>query len=380
MNITTSPPTIAAKVSQSRSFMTLYMPSGTARPFLPDAVMPKRRSGRKAKKQSPAAIQRENAMRKTLALLAGLSAIAAAHSVGAETLKVAVAQRGFWNSTFIDVGLKQGYFKEAGLDMEILYTEGGASTLTPVIAGSIDIAMTNGILGVVAAYAKGMPVRIISAEATGAADAFWYARPESGIKGLADTNGKTVAFSSPGSSTNLILLQLINQAKATPKLVATGGAPGTLTQVMSGQIDVGWSVPPFVLQQLADGRLVIIARGSDVAALAQQTIRVNVANVNALKEKRDALVRFVKVLKRSIDWAYSDPHAIDNYAEIAKVPRAFAQRTRDEFYPKQSLQLAEVKGLDVTLKQALEFKYIPTPMTVAEAQGMLDILYRPDQK
>jgi NitT/TauT family transport system substrate-binding protein len=319
-------------------------------------------------------------MKNTLALLVGLSAIAAAQTAGAETLKVAVAQRGFWNSTFIDVGLKQGYFKEAGLDIEILYTEGGASTLTPVIAGSIDIAMTNGILGVVAAYAKGMPVRIISAEATGAAEAFWYARPESGIHRLADTNGKTVAFSSPGSSTNLILLQLINQAKVAPKLVATGGAPGTLTQVMSGQIDVGWSVPPFVLQQLADGKLVIIARGSDVAALAEQTIRVNVANVNALKEKRDALVRFLKVLSRSIDWAYSDPHAIDNYAEIAKVPRALAQQTRDDFFPKQALQLSEVKGLDVTLKQALEFKYITTPMTLAEAQGMLDILYKPDQK
>src|SRR5215467_8775006 len=98
--------------------------------------------------------------------------------------------------------------------------------------------------------------KIISAEATGAAEAFWYARPDSGITRLADTNGKTVAFSSPGSSTNLILLQLVNQAKVTPKLVATGGAPATLTQVMSGQIDVGWSVPPFVLQQLADGRLV----------------------------------------------------------------------------------------------------------------------------
>ena len=81
-----------------------------------------------------------------------LSALAASSAAAAETLKVAVAQRGFWNSTFIDVGLKQGWFKEAGLDIDILYTEGGASTLTPVIAGSIDIAMTNGILGVVAAY------------------------------------------------------------------------------------------------------------------------------------------------------------------------------------------------------------------------------------
>jgi NitT/TauT family transport system substrate-binding protein len=310
-------------------------------------------------------------------LLAGLSAIAVVQSADAETLRVAVAQRGFWNSTFIDVGLKRGYFKEAGLDLEILYTEGGASTLTPVIAGSIDIAMTNGVLGVVAAYAKGMPVKIISAEATGAADAFWYARPESGIRRLADTNGKTVAFSSPGSSTNLILLQLVQQAKVAPRLVATGGAPATLTQVMSGQIDVGWSVPPFVLQQLADGKLVIIARGSDAAALAQQTIRVNVANANALKQRRDAFVRFVKALSRSIDWAYSDPQAIDNYAEVAKVPRALAQRTRDEFFPKQSLQLSQVKGLDITLKQALEFKYISAPMTVAEAQGMLDILFQP---
>jgi NitT/TauT family transport system substrate-binding protein len=323
---------------------------------------------------------RENAMEKMLGLLVASIATVLAHSASAETLKIAVAQRGFWNSTFIDVGLKQGYFKEAGLDLEILYTEGGASTLTPVIAGSIDIAMTNGVLGVVAAYAKGMPVKIISAEATGAAEAFWYARPESGIKRLADTHGKTVAFSSPGSSTNLILLQLVNQEKVAPKLVATGGAPGTLTQVMSGQIDVGWSVPPFVLQQLADGKLVIIARGSDVAALAEQTIRVNVANADALKQKRDAFVRFVKALSRSIDWAYSDPGAIDNYAEIAKVPRALAQQTRDQFFPKEALQLSEVKGLDVTLKQALEFKYITAPMSVADAQGLLDILYRPEGK
>ena len=228
------------------------------------------------------------------------------------------------------------------------------------------------MLGVVAAYAKGMPVKIISAEATGAAEAFWYARPESGIKRLADTHGKTVAFSSPGSSTNLILLQLVNQEKVSPKLVATGGAPGTLTQVMSGQIDVGWSVPPFVLQQLADGKLVNIARGSDVAALAEQTIRVNVANANALQQKRDAFVRFVKALSRSIDWAYSDSGAIDNYAEIAKVPRALAQQTRDQFFPKEALQLSEVKGLDVTLKQALEFKYITAPMSVADAQGLLE--------
>jgi NitT/TauT family transport system substrate-binding protein len=296
----------------------------------------------------------------------------------AETLRVAVAQRGFWNSSFIEFALQQGFFKQEGLDIEILYTEGGASTLTPLVAGSIDIAMTNGTLGVIAAFAKGMPVKIISAEATGAPDAFWYARPESGIKSIKDTNGKTVAFSSPGSSTNLIILQLIKQENVTPKLVPTGGMPGTLTQVMTGQIDVGWSVPPFVLKDLADGRLQIIARGSDVAAIRDQTIRVNVANANALKEKRDAFVRFMRTISRAIDWAYTGDAAIDAYAKLANVPRELAQRTRDEFYPKASLQLGDVRGLDLTLQQALEYKYITAPLSVADVQkGLIDILYTP---
>ena len=320
-------------------------------------------------------------MRKSTALLIGLMAAFAAVDASAETLKVAVAQRGFWNSSFVEFAVRQGFFKQEGLGIEILYTEGGASTLTPVIAGSIDIAMTNGTLGVISAFAKGMPVKIISAETTGAPDAFWYARPESGIRSIKDTAGKTVAFSSPGSSTNLIILQLTQQEKATPKLVATGGAPATLTQVMTAQIDVGWSVPPFVLQHLAEGRLQIIARGSDVAAIRDQTIRVNVANANALKEKRDAFVRYVRALSRAIDWAYSDGAALDTYAGIANVPRALAQRTRDEFYPKDSLQLAEVRGLDLTLKQALEFKYITAPLTAAEVQkGLIDILYVPPQR
>jgi NitT/TauT family transport system substrate-binding protein len=323
-------------------------------------------------------------MRRTIALITTMIAASVpaclACSATAETLKVAVAQRGFWNSSFIEFALQQGFFKQEGLDIEILYTEGGASTLTPVVAGSIDIAMTNGTLGAIAAFAKGMPVKIISAEATGAPDAFWYARPESGIKTITDLNGKTVAFSSPGSSTNLIILQLINQEKVTPKLVPTGGLPGTLTQVMTGQVDVGWSVPPFVLKDLAEGRLQIIARGSDVEAIRNQTIRVNVANANALKEKRDAFVRYIRVISRAIDWAYSGDAAIDAYAALAKVPRDLAQRTRDEFYPKQSLQLDEVRGLDLTLKQALEYKYITSPLSAADVQkGLLDIVYAPQK-
>jgi NitT/TauT family transport system substrate-binding protein len=313
-------------------------------------------------------------MLRTFTLLLGLIAVAVGSSATAETLKVAVSQRGFWDSTMVDIAEKQGFFKESGLEIEVLYTEGGASTLTPLLAGSIDIAMSNGILGVIGAYSKGAPVRIISAEGTGAGDAFWYAPTASGIKSLKDTNGKTVAFSSPGSSTNLILLQLVKQAGSNPQQVPTGGAPATYTQVMTGQIDVGWSVPPFALKDLQEGKIAIIARGNDVEAIKAQTVRVNVANANALKQKREAFVSYVKALGRAIDWAYSSPDALSNYAAIAKVPVDQAKMTREDFYPKEALQLAEIKGVEVTLQQALDFKYITKPMTKEEVMPLFDLL------
>ena len=39
-----------------------------------------------------------------------------------------------------------------------------------------------------------------------------------------------------------------------------------------------------------------------------------------------------------------------------------------------------MRGLEITLKQALDFKYITAPMSVTDAQGMLDILYSPEKK
>ncbi len=313
-------------------------------------------------------------MSKIVSLLLGLVAVSLSTVADAETLKVAVAQRGFWDSSMVDIAQKQGFFKEAGLDIEILYTEGGASTLTPLLAGSIDIAMSNGILGVIGAYSKGAPVRVISAEGTGAADAFWYAPTASGIKSLKDTNGKTVAFSSPGSSTNLILLQLVKAAGASPKLVPTGGAPATYTQVMTGQIDAGWSVPPFALKDLQEGKIAIIARGSDAPGIGAQTVRVNVANANALKQKPEAFAKYVKALGRAVEWAYSSPDALANYAAIAKVPVDQAKMTRDDFYPKEALQLAEIKGIEITLQQALDFKYITKPMTKEDVAPLFDML------
>jgi NitT/TauT family transport system substrate-binding protein len=49
----------------------------------------------------------------------------------------------------------------------------------------------------------------------------------------------------------------------------------------------------------------------------------------------------------------------------------------EDFYPKQALQIGEVRDLDRTLKDALDYKFMPTAKTAKEVEGVFDILYRP---
>src|SRR5215831_18843287 len=315
--------------------------------------------------------------RNTLRYCALLFLLGARPLAQAEPLKAAISQMGFGDPSFVEFAEMAGFFQEAGIESESVYTDGGAATLTTVLSGSADIGLSNGLLGVIGAYVKGAPVRVISAQMTGAGELYWYARAESGIRSLKDAAGKTVAFSSPGSSSNLIALTLVKKAGVDAKLVATGGVPATLTQVMTGQIDVGWSVVPFGLQNVTDGKIVIVARVSDMPELAEQTIRVNIAGPATLAQKRDAVVRFMRAYARAIDWAYRDPRAIDRFAENMKVPRAIAQRAVDEFYPKTGVQIGEIRGLQQTLKDALEFKYIAEPKTPKDIAGLFDVVYRP---
>ncbi len=314
-------------------------------------------------------------------LAAVLGSIFASAAQAQDKLKVAISQRGFWDSSFLEFAQKEGMFKKAGLDVEFFYTEGGGQTLQVITSGSVDVAMSNGLLGSIGAYSKKAPIRVISAQMTGAHELFWYVRAESKIRSLKDATEKnTIAFSSPGSSSNLILLELLRQAGSKARPTATGGLPGTLTSVMTGQIDIGWAVPPFALRERQDKKIIIIAQAREAVALRNQTIRVNIANVNALKTKRDAITRLMRVYHEAIEWAYSNPKAIDYFAEFSKAPRDIAAQAVKEFFPKEALQIGEIRELDRTLRDAAQYKFTPTLLTQKDVAGLFDILYRPGAK
>src|ERR1700730_9795308 len=195
-----------------------------------------------------------------------------------DTLKVSVGARGAFDNQVSEVGQQQGIFKKHGLDLEVLYTQGGGETLTTVIAGAVDVGISVGTLGAIGAFAKGAPIRVIGGSMVGAYEV-WYVPASSQITNMKDTAGKTVAYSTTGSSTNLMVLGFQELYGVKLKPVATGNPAATLTQVMSGQIDVGHSVPPFGVAELEQGKIRIVGRGNDIPALARQTVRKTMPNM-----------------------------------------------------------------------------------------------------
>jgi len=312
---------------------------------------------------------------KRLVIRLGLAlAIASVEAAGAQdTLKLAVGQRGNWDTSVSEIGQRAGIFKKHGLELEIVYTNGAGETQQAVISGSVDIGIAAGIMGVLSAYSKGAPVRVISAETTGAGDLYWYVKADSPIKSLKDTNGKTIAYSTNGSSTHGVVTAFIRENNLTAKPTAMGGPAANLTAVMSGQIDVGWAAPPFGLDQLDQKQIRMIATGNDAATFKGQTVRLNIVNANYLQAQEDVVRRYMSAYRETVDYMYKGPAALGIYADWLNISVEKAERTRDDFFRPPAIDPDRIVGLDTIVKDAVTLKFTAAELTKEQLADLIHI-------
>src|SRR6185369_493963 len=72
-----------------------------------------------------------------------------------------------------------------------------------------------------------------------------------------------------------------------------GNYTATLTQALTKQVDIGFSAAPFNLNFVDEGKIRIVARGSEVPALRDMTSRLIVVSVAGLERRRDVLKRYM---------------------------------------------------------------------------------------
>jgi NitT/TauT family transport system substrate-binding protein len=280
-----------------------------------------------------------------------------------DRLRVAAGLAGTWENSFSELGQNAGFFKKHGLVLDIFYTQGAGETQQAVIAGSADIGTGVGTFNTFGAFSKGAPIRVIAATHTGANDLTWYVKADSPIKDKKDLAGRTVAYSTAGSSTFAAIVGFQRVLGLTFTPVATGGPPATLTQVMSSQIDVGWTSPPFAIDLIKEGKLRQIMRASDIPELRNQTARFMTANAGALEQRRAVFVRYLAAYREVVDWMYSDPAAIKAFADWARIPLPIAKLAPEDYYPKANVLPDRIEGLEAAMADAVSFKYIPAPLS-----------------
>ena len=87
-----------------------------------------------------------------VAAAAALSAMTP-EAMAEDSLKIAVARRGAWDTAAPDLGQRAGIFKKHGLTLDLTYPRAEETIEPAVISGSADVGLGVGIVDVLRAYA-----------------------------------------------------------------------------------------------------------------------------------------------------------------------------------------------------------------------------------
>jgi ABC-type nitrate/sulfonate/bicarbonate transport system substrate-binding protein len=295
-----------------------------------------------------------------------------------EKLKIAVGMHGNWEDAAPELGTRAGIFQKHGMQLEMLYTGGAGGALQAVISGSVDIGVGVGTAGVMAAFLRGAPLRIIGSATTGTNDIFWYVKSDSPIRSLKDARpSTTIAYSSAGAATNFFVTGLLKTYNIEARPTATGDMQATLTQVMTGQVDIGFAAPPMGLKQVEEGAIRIVGRASDIPWTRDQTVRAIIVNENKLAKAPQLIGKFVQAYAETVDWMYSDPAALKEYERYSGTPERLTRRVMTEFYSKEMLDPYRMSGLPALMDDAVAFKFLKERLNDAQLKELIQVPQRP---
>lgn len=182
-------------------------------------------------------------------------------------LHLAAAGVGFPYLPFI-IADSRGYFKDAGLEVEIGVFTGGAKALQAMLGGSADL-VAGAYSNTITMAAKGQKLVSFVTQASCPGWVFGVTRASHDkIKTYADLKGKRIGVSSPGSSFHMGVNYLLTKAGLKPEdvsIIGVGSSAGAIAAARNGQIDALMSNDPVATVLQDSGDLFPLAEMRDAA-------------------------------------------------------------------------------------------------------------------
>ena len=164
-----------------------------------------------------------------------------------------------------EVARSAGYFKNQGLDVQLVYTRGGNAAMQALVGGAVDYAATALDVAIQAYANVGADIRRFAV--TGRLPLFAVVtapRTASQIQSIKDLEGRTIGVSALGNADHALTLYLLKQAGADAQKVqfATMGV-NLLEALRQGQMDAGVvQEPALTLLQRSGAR--VLMNGMDL--------------------------------------------------------------------------------------------------------------------
>ncbi|MFB0835302.1 ABC transporter substrate-binding protein [Arthrobacter halodurans] len=205
------------------------------------------------------------------------------------------------------LGIQQGYFRDAGIDLTVQMAQGGAAILPAVMTGDFLFGYSN-VVSLLIAADKGLPIAVVSngsssTNTPGEDVTEVAALPASGISGPLDLVGKTVAVNALNNFADVTIRNSVERAGGDPDGVkfVEMPYPNMPAALERGDVDAAWTTEPFRTQILdAGGRIV----ASPMTDLAEDFDSAYYFTSRAtLEEKPELVAGFRDALARSFTYA-----------------------------------------------------------------------------
>ena len=247
----------------------------------------------------------------------------------ASTRPVRIAVGGQNQLTYLPATLARelGFYREAGLDVELQDHAGGAKSLQALIGGSADV-----VCGFydhtiqMAAEGRALVAFVSMLRFPGLV---LVTSPKSPAKTIEELKGRVAGVTSPGSSSHM-LLQFLLRRHGVPvdSVSVTGiGAVGTAVAAMEhGTVDAAMMADPaftIVQRRSPGGRVLADLRHAEGVKTALDThtypASVFYSDAEWVRAHRDTAARLAQAMKRTLEWMQT--HAPQEIA--AKLPAEF---------------------------------------------------------
>src|SRR5207237_2297150 len=155
-----------------------------------------------------------------------------------------------------------GYFKDEGLEVEIVDFAGGAKALQAMVGGSADM-VSGSFEHTINMQARGVPVVGIVLQVRYAAIALALPKARAAAyKSPKDLKGLKIGVTAPGSSTNFFANALLAQDGLKPddvSIIGVGASSNAVAAMKKGEIDGISNLDPVITKLERDRDIVIVA-------------------------------------------------------------------------------------------------------------------------